>query len=132
MSHNALFRLIRLPSLCEQADYQCGATLGRVWAEQSAEASELQLLEQLHDELGAEPQYGWDDYFEQQETAVYGTDEEFFFALHPENDKDRRAAKDFWECAVGDSLQQAAFRGSLLKGFAEGALEIWLAVKNEL
>ncbi len=117
---------------CEAADYQCGCELGKRWAKKAAKASELQLLEQLRDELEAQPQYGWDDYFESQENAVYGTDEELFFALHPEDDKDRQGAKEFWESAVGNLLQQAAFSGSLLKGFAEGALEVWLSVQDEL
>jgi hypothetical protein len=116
----------------EQADYQCGCALGRRWAEQSAEAPELQLLEQLRDELGVQPQYDWDNYFNEQEGSAYGTDENLFFATNPDVDGVRQAARDFWEGAVGDSLQQAANRGTFLKGFAEGALEIWLSVKDEL
>lgn len=117
---------------CEEADYQRGLGLGKTWAERSAEAAALQRLEQLHDELDAQPQYGWNSCFEQHEGTAYGPGELLYFALHSEDDEDRQAARAFWEVVAGDSLQKAAFPGSLLKGFAEGALEVWMAVKEEL
>jgi len=116
----------------ETADHQAGYNLGKRWAEQSAEASELQHLEELRDGLEAQPQDDWDDYFSEQEGSAYGTGENLFFAMNPEADADRQAAKDFWESVAGDSLQQAANPRAFLKGFAEGALDLWLSVKDEL
>ena len=127
-----LERLRACKQEAEAADYQNGYDLGKDWAEQSAEASELQHLEELQNGLKTEPQYDWDDYFSEQEGSAYGTDENLFFAMVPEADGDRQAANDFWELATGNSLQQAANRGSFLKGFAEGAIDLWLSVKDEL
>ena len=116
----------------ESADYQNGYNLGKRWAEQSAEASELQRLVDLQEGLETQPQYDWDDLFSDQEGSAYGTDEVLFFAMNPEADGDRQAAKDFWESVAGDSLQKAANRASFLKGLAEGAIALWLSVKDEL
>lgn len=116
----------------ESAEYQLGHDLGKRWAEQSAEASELQNLEEFRDELEAQPQYDWDEFFEWDEPKVWGPDEDLFFAMHPEADKDRRAAEDFWERAAGDALQQSLYRGVFLKGFAEGAIAVWESVQDKL
>lgn len=114
------------------AEFKLGHDLGQKWAEQSAEAAALQRLEDLRDELESQPQLDWDDFFDWSEPQVYGPDEHLFFAMFPEADKDRRASEDFWECVVGDAIQNSAFSSELLRGFAEGAIELWLSVKDEL
>lgn len=116
----------------ETMDYQAGYNLGKRWAEQSAEASELQHLEELRNELAAQPQHDWDDFFDFSEPSVYGPDEGLYFAMHPEADKDRRAAEDFWQCVVGNSIRESANTGTFLKGFAEAAIDVWLSVRDEL
>lgn len=116
----------------ETTDYQDGYRLGKKWAEESAEASELQRLEDLRDELESQPQHDWDDYFDLSEPRVYGPDEGLYFALHPEVGKDRRAAEDFWQSIAGDSVRESANAGAFLMGFTEGALDVWSSVKDEL
>jgi hypothetical protein len=128
---NVLERLRASKRKSESADYQNGYALGKEWAEQSAEASELQRLEELHDKLVDQPQFDWDDYFNEGGSA-YSTDERLYFEINPDDDSDRKAADDFWECAAGDALQKAANKSAFLKGFAEGAIDLWLTVKNEL
>lgn len=132
IASSVIARLRASKHKAESAEYQLGHDLGQKWADQSAEASELQRLEEFHDELEDQPQYGWDDFFEWDEPKVWGPDEDLFFAMHPEADKDRRAAEDFWECAAGDALQQSLYRGVFLKGFAEGAIAFWKSVKDKL
>jgi hypothetical protein len=129
---NTLERLRASKQTAEAADYQAGYDLGKRWAEHSAEVAELQRLESLYDDLENDPRLGWDSYFENDEPSVYGTDEGLFFAMHPDADKDRRAAEDFWACFAGDAIRQATNPGAFLKGFAEGARDLWLSVKDEL
>jgi hypothetical protein len=118
----------------EAADYKDGYDLGTKWAEQSAEVSALQRLEQFRDDREAEPDYDWDYYFSEQEGSDDETDASLFFAIMaPEAATDPQAVvKDFWRSVTGDSLQQATNRGSFLKGFAEGAIDLWLSVKDKL
>jgi hypothetical protein len=90
-------------------------------------------LEQLRDDLEAEPEYDWDYYFSE-EDPDYGTDGTLFFAIMaPEAATDPQAVvKDFCDSVTEGSLQQATNRGSFLKGFAEGAIDLWLSVKDKL
>jgi len=118
--------------MAKVAEYRLGHDLGEKWAKRSAEASELQALEEFRDELEDQPQYDWDEFFEWDEPKVWGPDEDLFFAMHPEADKDRRAAEDFWECSAGDALRQSLYRGVFLKGFAEGAIAVWDSVQDKL
>jgi hypothetical protein len=117
---------------CDTVDYQDGYNHGESWARQDAEASELQRLEQLHERLVAKAVYHWDSYFEDQRTSAHGTEESLFFELCPESENDRQAAKDFWSSVTGDALRDVANYGAFLKGFAEGALKVWISVKDEL
>ena len=121
-------RLRESKEKCEQADYQCGFNLGKQWAEGSAEASELKHLEALQDHVDAEHEANWGDYFQ-----VFGnrckSDEDLFFALHFDDDQ---AVKDHLRGVVFQLLRRAVSPEMLLKGFAEGALEIWMSVKGEL
>ena len=112
--------------------YQLGHRLGKGWAEQRAEVSELRRLDELYQALEAETHYCWDEYFEEQGSSAYGTDELLFFEMHPEADKDRRESQEFWESVLGDAIHTAADYVSLVKGFAEGALEYWWSVEDEL
>lgn len=116
----------------EGMDYQAGFRSGKQWAEQRAEAFELQRVEDLRDEIDGDPRQSWDAYFEFNEGDVYGPDECLFFTIRPEVEKDRREAEAFWESEGGDSLQAAKDRGEFVRGFAEGALDLWLSVKDEL
>lgn len=131
-SEHVIERLRASKQKAESAEYQLGHDLGGKWAERSATAAELHALEEFRDELEAQPQYDWDEFFDWDEPKVWGPDEDLFFAMHPEADKDRHAAEDFWGYAAGDALQQSLYRGEFLRGFAEGATELWRSVKDEL
>ena len=76
--------------------------------------------------------YCWEEYFEEQDNSAYGPDELLFFEIHPEADKDRRESQDFWESVLGDATHAVPNYTALVKGFAEGALDYWWSVEDEL
>ena len=55
-------------------------------------------------------------------------DEWFFYQLRPECDGDRSAAEDFWTGEIG--LKDRP--GEWVKGFIEGALDVWDKVKSQI
>lgn len=113
------------------SEFKLGYDLGQKWAEQSAEAAALQRLENLRDDLESQLQFDWDDFFVWSEPQVYGPDERLSFAMYPEANKGR-ASEDFWECVLGDAIQNSALLSELLKGFAGGAVELRLSVRDKL
>jgi hypothetical protein len=129
---NAVERLRASKEKSDHDDYQFGRTLGKAWAEHRAQFPELQRLDDLYQALEAETNYCWDWYFEEQSNSAYGVDELLFFEMHPEADKDRRESQEFWESVLGDAIHTAADYVALVKGFAEGALEYWWSVEDEL
>ena len=108
-------------------DYRAGAEAGREWAMQQAEASELRRLAQLrasvHDEA-------WVGSLEGDGPRPFEASELFVFTINPETDGDRQIARDFWAGKPG--FEDAASVGAFVRGFAEGALEVWEAVKLRL
>ena len=116
----------------DSEEYQHGYENGRAWANDTAEAAELERLESLEEGLKNQPVYGWEFFFDSQAhpNSAYSTAEDLYFALQPndQEDRDRDAAKDFWESAAGDS----ELSDSYVRGFAEGALQVWRQVKPQL
>ena len=125
----AMDRLRASQEKCSQVAHETGCLFGTRWAEQ-ADAAELRLLANLRDkhDSGLEP--GWEQFFEKQEDeeqadTAYGVCDALYGAIHPEHDGDRDQADEFWGGVIGRILRDAACPDVLLKGFAEGALEIW-------
>jgi hypothetical protein len=103
-----------------------GFDCGEGWAARSAEASELERLERQIDSLRTDCQMWLDG----NACSAYGPCESLVFAMHPESDGDREFASDFWESLKldGEPWNDAEF----VRGFAEGAMSIWLEVKNQI
>ncbi len=109
----------------ESEQLALGNARGQSWARDQAEVGELILLERLRDECGRRD---WDGLFMSGEGDAYGSSEHFVFAIWPERDGDRGAATEFWEMLGIEHHPQDDF----VRGFAEGALEVWDEVKDRL
>ncbi len=111
----------------EDERYNEGREAGQEWARNQAEAAELIRLEKLREHSGASD---WEAFFTTGEREAYGVPQHFVFQVFPEWDGSREASRDFWETQAGDDngYPDDAF----VRGFAEGALEIWDQVKGEL
>jgi len=125
----AMDRLRALQEKCSKVAHKTGCLFGKRWAEQ-ADASELRLLANLRDERDSGLEPGWEQFFEkqedeEQEDTAYGVRDALYGAIHPEHDGDRDKADEFWVGVIGNILRDAACPDTLLKGFAEGALEVW-------
>ncbi|MBU1702315.1 MAG: hypothetical protein KJ970_12030 [Candidatus Eisenbacteria bacterium] len=125
----------RLRASKRSSDSECykdGYAAGQEWAKNRAEARELERLDSLQARLAHEPSYGWNEYFDSDYgSSAYGLGERLYFDLDPEYNGDRSAAKDFWECVVGEKIS-SDLPDEFIRGFAEGALSIWNEVQGKL
>jgi hypothetical protein len=111
-----------------------GFDAGQRWAQNSAEADELERLSGFYESCHRDS-WGWEGLFDLPECAsAYSAAERIAFViLGGEHDGDRGAASDFWEEAV--DWEEAVERkdhpaNEFVRGFAEGALEVWDQVKD--
>lgn len=113
----------------EDEHYHEGEKAGREWAEAYAEADELANLERWQARLG----HDFDVIFSDDLTwrSAYSSAELVAFAAWPEKDEDRSAAEMFWEEALGDDAKLAD-DAQFVKGFVQGAIELWDQVKDKL
>jgi hypothetical protein len=109
----------------ESEQYNEGHAAGQEWAKNKAEAGELILLERWRDSCGP---HDWQDCFVTDERSAYSAAEHFVFRIRPECDGEREAVSDFWEQRGREDHPQDEF----VRGFAEGALEVWDDVKDQL
>ena len=98
-------------------DFREGFACGRSWTELSAEAVELERLQSLWDRLQHEQTHGWEWWF---------------------NHGDPRSTADelLSEMSAGNEYDAEIFEGvksnEWLRGFAEGALDVWAQVRDHL
>jgi len=113
----------------DDADYQAGEAEGVSWVDRVAEVAELRRLEEWRAACGTD----WDDVFaEGDDTRPYAAGELLHFAIRPDERGDRHAARTFWDELLRDGEQGVAPRPSFVRGFAEGALARWQALKDQL
>jgi hypothetical protein len=106
----------------EAVVYKRGVEAGQEWAKRRAEAAELTRLERLHTELRGDLSQAFHDSAD----SAYGSGELFFFTICPEDDGDREAASDFWED------HEESNDSEYVRGFADGALNVWSEIKDQL
>lgn len=118
----------------ESETFQQGFETGKSWATRKANFSQLQNLEALYNRLSNEPTYDWQWYFNPEDGSnAYSVEEYLFFEIEPRFDGERGAASDFWEEFWGDEYRSMnKIDGNWLRGFGEGALSIWNAVKERI
>jgi hypothetical protein len=111
----------------DDEQYQEGEKVGRAWVEEDAEADELENLERwLLIYRGNE-----DAIFRDDLNHAYSSAELTVFGIWPDRDGDRSAAEEFWEERLGDDAS-AAEHVQFVRGFVDGALDMWRKVKDQL
>lgn len=108
--------------------YRSGYTDGERWAKDEAEAPELERLLSCR-RMGTAQD--WASYFADDETSAYSPGERIYFTIAPDEDKNRDAAAEFWEHVSG-SRGALMGDGSYVRGFWEGALDVWVKIKDKL
>ncbi|NLY03165.1 MAG: hypothetical protein GXY83_44520 [Rhodopirellula sp.] len=130
---SAIERLRASKRKTDSAEYRAGREDGVKWAMNRAEAFELQRLEELRAEIEDSPNCDWEEYFTD-DSQTYSAAERLYFSVHPEHEGNRDVAKWFWDKAIGDDDQADRNRdsGVFLRGFADGAIDFWLEVKDKI
>jgi hypothetical protein len=129
-----LIERLRASKLQQESDlFKDGFEWGKEWAKNEATAKQLERLERMYNRLSTEPIHDWQRFFRFDADRPYATYELFYFELAPD-DKSRTqaAAREFWEHAAGDDGDRDIQEGEWVRGFAEGALDIWNHVKNKI
>jgi hypothetical protein len=108
----------------ESDDYSRGHDAGRLWAMDEAQDDELIRLVTWKDEAGNHSEDGLDLFGQ----SARGPHEDFVFTINPDMDGDGRATEAFWEWHSG--MQDPS--GEFVQGFADGALEVWNEVADQI
>ena len=113
----------------EGADHADGFVTGKDFAMHRAEAHELQALEALQRRT-----HDWDGYFTQPEgSGALGLADLLYLEIIPESEQNGRdGSAEFWDFAIGADVDRYRLSPTWLKGFAEGALDVWEDVKSKL
>jgi len=114
--------------------YTTGKFVGTEWANDDAEAKELERLSSLHRQIFFEPSLDWKTYFDDSHgLSVYSAAERLYFTLHDEDDGDRDASREFWNSVLEDRVIACDTNvAEFFRGFCDGALEVWDSVKDQL
>jgi hypothetical protein len=113
----------------EAVQYQEGFEVGRRWAMNQAEADELERLADLH--LHAQTIREWQTlFYEYRNDASSAAERLAKVILGEDGEPGRAEAREFWENVLGK--REAAVPSEFVRGFAEGALEVWDEVQGEL
>lgn len=112
------------------AAYKEGFECGQAWVEDYAESDQLDKLQCLFEERRSDS-YTWEDYFNSNcGSSAYTVAERLAFVIEPQSDGDSSEAAFFWEGVAGDDAPLD--KDDWVRGFAEGALDIWGRVKDQL
>jgi len=111
----------------ESGQYNEGFEAGKTWAMNRAEADELERLADLRDGNIT----NWDVLFDQYGGNAFGVAERMAFVILGDDDEPGRAeARDFCDGAIGEPIEKLS--PGFVRGFVEGALEIWDEVAEGL
>jgi hypothetical protein len=117
----------------EDAEFKAGFAVGKEWAENQAEAVQLKRLDALYEILSQnpDPHVDWESSFVGDKWHFRSVAEWLFAEIKgfSAEETDRFAADDFWQQQYGENPPA---EGESLRGFAEGALEVWWAVEKQL
>jgi hypothetical protein len=113
----------------DETRFREGFETGQAWAKNSAEAEELARLAAFHDSCQRNS-WGWEGFFQMPEgCSAYSAAEQIAFQIIGEDQcPGREEASDFWESVA----HQGRPPGEFVRGFAEGALDVWGQVKDEI
>jgi hypothetical protein len=106
-------------------EFNSGFSAGQQWAEREAAASDLKRLDGFH----FQARHDWSTFFDSNAgSSAYTTAERLYTVFNP--DADPRDAGEFWCPIVGEGKEHES--DQWVRGFAEGALNVWWKVKDQL
>jgi hypothetical protein len=105
--------------------FAAGWSAGEEWATSKAEAVELCRLESWRE---GHTESTWDDLWTTQAKGDCTAADALAFGVYPEMDWSRELSRNFWNEAVGNYPEDPRF----VRGFAEGALSVWIEVKDSV
>ena len=101
-----------------------GFDAGQEWATQTAEFHELDRLA----DAKAKNESIWDDLFDTGNNSVWSAAELMHAYINGAEQPDRQESAEFWESTCDDTAPDNEF----VRGFCEGALEIYWSVADEI
>ena len=105
----------------ENSEYTSGHETGETWAKKEATARHLQRLAKWHNGIDNDQWREFSEWDSKEDVA-----NALYYEIEPEMQGDDVSAKDFWDHYV--DVEGVDY----LRGFVEGALSVWEAVKKEL
>jgi hypothetical protein len=107
-----------------------GYETGKHWAEETGTAAQLKRMETFLKGMKAKSQREWENWFYSQNghlpwLAVVGVIQDDK-NIHPLN------GTDFWKTVLGDETSQKPNDPDFLRGFVEGATDLWVKVQPQL
>jgi hypothetical protein len=113
----------------EGKDFSHGYELGRKWAENAASATELKRMEKFQETSKTKSKQDWDTWFWPRGThhpwrILVGV-------IRNEKDVHPMTAQAFWQDIVAGS-SVTSVDGDFLRGFVQGAVDLWAQVKSQL
>jgi hypothetical protein len=130
MNKNDIVKRLKAARADDTEEYDDGKAEGRRWAAETAKPRELKRLAEYISRCDQDNLAWWDvDYSGWK--APFGAADYFVFALRPKCKDDRHALASFWEEALGGDADRIE-DGDFLRGFGEGADEVWGDVAGEL
>jgi hypothetical protein len=111
--------------------YKDGFRAGQRWAKDTADAEELERLEGVRN---CRSPGEWASWWHIKTRGGIGPCDRFIHAITPPHPEagGREVVGNFWEGHGGFDWEERSFDGDFVQGFAEGALDIWDRVKDEL
>jgi hypothetical protein len=115
----------------ETQEFQTGWDQGKEWAEKHAEFPELERLANWRNDPHVDQRGRYE--LTSPGRNAFGPAEHLAFTLQPE-DQSRSGAQDFWNRAVKDDAEsrENITKPEFLRGFVEGALDVWDKAKDQL
>jgi hypothetical protein len=131
MSKEDVIKRMRTADENDTEDFDGGKQAGREWAERDASPKELRRLVRYMKGFDSYPGVSWWD-VDANWSGPGGAADRFVWAAWPSRKEDRTASGEFWESALGEDNVDRVEDSDFLRGFGEGAAEVWDEVKDEL
>ena len=125
---NAIRRLSESKVQVEKLEHDNGVEAGRCWVDQSADYSEVRNLSDWWDSTS---EYDRELQLTTLETDAFGASHLLACVIRGNDKCDRRDSDEFWDSAIGESNQQRN-SDQFVRGFAEGAYEVWNQLKERI
>jgi hypothetical protein len=127
LHHSSLWKEFDMPfqrlgaskESAERESFAAGFDAGKEWANDHAEAPQLERLADFRDRAR-----DWESVFSGAGLSAFSLEERFAFELLSEEARTRGDAQDFWLDAMPWD-RPPNNDGDWLRGFAEGALDVW-------